>query len=1195
MPNKINGFPEGRIAIMDGAMGTMIQLYGLEEKDFRSDTFGDTKAELKGNNECLNFTHPEIIQEIHREYIEAGADIIETNSFSANRISQKEYGLEGLAYEMAFRAASIARKAADEALASEGRKVLVAGSMGPTSKSLTLAPDITDPGRRDIVFDDLAEAYAEQADGLVAGGADLLILETNFDALNTKAALYAISKKHRGFPVIVSVTASDMSGRTLTGQTMESFYTSIKHYPIAGFGINCSLGAHEMIPIIREISQFSEVPVICYPNAGLPNELGQYNEKPEQMAHNVLKMAEKGYVDIIGGCCGTTPSHICACATAVADLKPRKEAQRSGILTVSGLEAYSIDTKKTNFINIGERTNVAGSRKFARLISEGNYDAALQIAAQQIENGANIIDINMDDAMLDSPKEMQTFVRCIENDPAVSKAALMIDSSHWESILAGLKNAQGRCIVNSISLKEGEERFLEKALEIHDLGAAMVVMAFDETGQATTYDRKVEICERAYRLLTSNGIPPEDIIFDVNVLSIGTGLEEHANYAIDFIEAVRWIKQNLPGCYTSGGISNLSFSFRGNNTVREAMHSAFLYHAIKAGLDMGIVNPAMLKVYDDVEPDLLKCVEDVIFNRDHGATERLIAKAQEIMESETAAKEGKKPEKASQEETASTPEERIMEALVRGRTGTLEADVLECLKVHGTPVQVIEGPLMAGMEKVGELFGAGKMFLPQVVKSAKIMKDAVGVLEPYMKESEDSSAQKPVIINATVKGDVHDIGKNITGIVLSCNGFDVVDLGVMVDKETILDEVVRRNAAIIGVSGLITPSLFQMEEICREMSARGMTTPLFIGGATTSALHTALKLMPLYEHVFYCQDASTSAVMAKKCIMDRELFENEQHMQLEKLAAIHQSTHPANGEQKKCVFSRRSFLKPEEHEFKDAAAETIEMKNLTGAFDWDMFLAVWGIKPTPENRQDPEVIRLRESGKKLLRKLIRHGEISVRYCMKFFEANSKDNNLILYDTSAPKGRYILPMLRQEAPGPNRKGKGVCISMCDYAPDISLGISAPIGIFALSVQVSHDHPEGCSCEQCSGKDYDSMLLRSVRVCVAEAASKWLDKKVRKMVRTSGKRIAKPAIGYACCPDHSLKKEVLEMLPQSEELGITLTDSFAMIPDASICGFVVVHPSAGYPDIHHIGRKQYEEYAEARGFSEEEARKFIGHLL
>lgn len=1190
MSERLSGFPTDRIAVMDGAMGTMIQHYGLEEKDFRDPLFTDAKGELKGNNECLNFTHPEIIGEIHQEYIEAGADIIETNSFSANRISQKEYGLEKLAGEMAYRAACIARKAADAEFAKSGRRIFVAGSMGPTSKSLTLAPDIMNPGQREIVFDDMVEAYGEQIDGLVRGGVDLLMLETNFDALNTKAAIYAVEKKHRGFPVIVSVTASDMSGRTLTGQTMEAFYTSVKHYPISAFGINCSLGAHDMIPIIREIAGFAEVPVICFPNAGLPNELGQYNEKPEQMAHYTYKMAEKGLLNIIGGCCGTTPAHICACATATADLKPRPKAEKSGLLTVSGLEAYTLDVKQSNFINIGERTNVAGSRKFARLISEGNYDAALQIAAEQIENGANIIDINMDDAMLDSPKEMETFVRCIENDPAVSKAALMIDSSHWESIVAGLKNAQGKCIVNSISLKEGEEKFLWKAREIHDLGAAMVVMAFDEIGQATTFDRKIEICQRAYRLLTENGIPPEDIIFDVNVLSIGTGLEEHANYAIDFIEAVRWIKQNLPGSYTSGGISNLSFSFRGNNPVREAMHSAFLFHAIKAGLDMGIVNPGMLKVYDDVEPELLRCVEDVIFNRDAGATERLIAKAQEIMEATTAAKEGK-PAAKTEEKSALTPEERIMEALVKGKANTLEADVLECLKVHGAPVNVIEGPLMAGMEKVGELFGAGKMFLPQVVKSAKIMKDAVSVLEPYMKEGEDASSEKPVIINATVKGDVHDIGKNITGIVLACNGFDVVDLGVMVDKETILDTAIARKAAIIGVSGLITPSLFQMEEICREMSARKMDTPLFIGGATTSALHTALKLMPLYDHVFYCQDASTSAVMAKKCIMDREQFEKEQHLAMEKIAAIHASTHPANGEQKKCTFSKRSFLRAEDHRLEGATAQTIEMRELTGSVDWDMFLAVWGIKPTAENKVDPEVIKLRESGKKLLRQLCRKKLIKVMYSMKFFEANSKDNDLILYDKDAPKGRYIIPMLRPEKADSNRQEK-ICIAMSDYAPDITFDMTAPIGIFALSVHVHHE--DGCSCEQCT-QGYDSMLERSVRVCVAEAASKWIDKKVKKMILRGSRKMAKPAIGYACCPDHSIKKELFEMLPGSEQLGITLTDSFAMIPDASICGFVVIHPSAGYPEIRHISQRQYDEYTKARGFSEEQARKFIGHLL
>ncbi len=1186
--NKLK-LPQDRILILDGAMGTMIQTYGLEEKDFRAPEFGSAAKELKGNNECLNFTHPEIIREIHLDFIDAGADMIETNSFSANRISQKEYGLQAYAREMALRAARIAREAAEEGGRKNGKKVLVAGSIGPTSKSLTLAPDVSDQTRRDYSFDEMADAFGEQTDALIEGGVDLIVMETNFDALNAKAAIYALEKRHRGFPLIVSVTSSDLSGRTLTGQTTEAFYTSVKHYPLTAFGVNCSLGAQDLVPIVRDIAAFSEVPLICYPNAGLPNELGQYDEKPEQMAHYVYKMAGKGYLNIVGGCCGTTPAHICATATSVLDHKPRVPKQSDGVLRVSGLETVSIDTKLNNFTNIGERTNVAGSRKFARLIAEKKYDEALQVAADQIENGANIIDINMDDAMLDSTREMEAFVRCVENDPAVSRAALMIDSSHWETILAGLKNAQGKCIVNSISLKEGEEAFISKALEIRDLGAAMVVMAFDEKGQATTYDRKIEIAERAYRLLTSHGIRPEDIILDMNVLSVGTGIEEHARYGVDFIEAVRWIKQNLPGAYTSGGISNLSFAFRGNNRVREAMHSVFLYHAVRAGLDMGIVNPGMLQVYDEIEPELLRCVEDVILDRDPGATERLIAKAQKIME------EGQTPEAkaASEAETVSkTAAERICDALVKGKNQTLREDVLECLEQEGAPVKVIEGPLMAGMEKVGELFGSGKMFLPQVVKSAKLMKDAVAVLEPYMKEDGEDGAAKPVIINATVKGDVHDIGKNITGIVLSCNGFDVVDLGVMVEKERILKEAEDRHAVIIGVSGLITPSLFQMEEICREMSARHMDIPLFIGGATTSALHTALKLAPLYDHVFYSQDASTSAVMAKRCVMDRKKFEDEEHAKQRMLLEIRNNRQVRQGEQRKCVFAKRTFMKKEDCEFTDIAARTISMRELMGMMDWNMFLSVWGIKPSRENLAKPEVKELRNKGKALLRSLVRKGEIEVRWSMRFFEANSVGNNFIFQDKDAPDGKILMPMLRQEEPTPNADGNSLCMSLCDFAPDISFGVTGPIGIFALSVHTTHD--SGCTCPECSN-DYDGMMLRSVRVCVAEAASCWIDLQVKKMVHGGNRRIVKPAIGYASCPDHSLKKDLFALLPGASRLDIRLTESYAMIPDSSICGFIIIHPSAGYPEIRHISRKQYDEYARARGFSEEEAQKFIGHLL
>ena len=811
-----------KILVLDGAMGTMIQKYGLDERDFhkpvQADDCGDqalaalkaleqSRMELKGNNECLNLTRPDIIFDIHRKYIEGGADIIESNTFSANSISQEEYGLADIAGEMAREGAAIARRAADQS----GRKVYVAGSVGPTSKSLTLAQNVEHPEYRPYGFREMASAYMEQIRGLIDGGADFIQIETCFDALNAKAAIYALETINEEdgrdvpFPAIVSVSVSDRSGRTLTGQTIKAFCDSVSHYPLLAFGLNCSLGAEDLLPLLKDVAGFSPFPVICYPNAGLPNEMGGYDETPAQMASGISLMAGQGLLNIVGGCCGTTPEHIAAIAAAVNGVKPRAvPSGRSGRLSVSGLESVCIDLKNNNFTNVGERTNVAGSRKFAKLIAAGDYAGGLEVAAKQIEDGACIIDINMDDAMLDSRDCMEKFVRHISGEPAVAKAALMIDSSHWDTILAGLENAQGRSIVNSISLKEGEEAFLTKAREIRKLGAAMVVMAFDEEGQATTYGRKIEICRRAWTLLTEKaGIRPEDIIFDVNVLSVGTGMEEHARYGIDFIEAVRWIKENLPGSLTSGGISNLSFAFRGNNKVREAMHSIFLYHAVNAGLDMGIVNPGMLQIYDEIEPDLLEKAEDVILDRRADATERLIAKAQEI-----AAEKAVEDTVAVIQDRSSVPvEDRLAEALVKGRSDHLEEDVLECLSSCGAAVKVIEGPLMAGMEKVGELFGAGKMFLPQVVKSARIMKEAVAILEPHMKANEESNLHKPLIINATVKGDVHDIGKNITGIVLSCNGFEVVDLGVMVEKERIIDEAVARGASIIGASGLITPSL----------------------------------------------------------------------------------------------------------------------------------------------------------------------------------------------------------------------------------------------------------------------------------------------------------------------------------------------------------------------------------------------------
>lgn len=1211
-----------RILILDGAMGTMIQRYGLTEADYRGEVFGSISKELRGNNECLNLTCPEIIREIHREYIKAGADIIESNTFSANRISQAEYGCGGYAAQMAYEGARIARSAADEA-ASEGRKVWVAGSMGPTSKSLSLSPDVSDPAFRAYSFDQMCQAYREQAEAMIRGGADLILIETCFDALNVKAALYAISTiqtdrlmvpqapsklgcapsptwGRESVPVIVSVSVGDRSGRTLTGQTLEAFYTSVKHYPLLAFGLNCSLGAAEMAPLLEDVAGWCECLVSCYPNAGLPNEMGGYDQTPSQMAEAVVGLAQKGLVDIVGGCCGTTPEHIAAIAKAVSGLPPHKLSTEKGdftdrSLTVSGLEAVRVDLRKNNFTNVGERTNVAGSRKFARLIAAGEYDQALQIAAKQIEDGATIIDINMDDAMLDSTREMERFVRCISNDPAVAKAALMIDSSHWETILAGLKNAQGKCIVNSISLKEGPEAFVAKAREIRKLGAAMVVMAFDEQGQATTYDRKIEICERAYRLLTQEaGVPPEDIIFDVNILSIGTGIEEHARYAVDFIEAVRWIKANLPGALTSGGVSNLSFAFRGNNAVREAMHSAFLYHAIKAGLDMAIVNPSMLQVYDEIEPQLLQCVEDVIFDRDPQATERLIDKASEMLARKEA---GAGPTSEVRAEAVRPVGERLRDAVLKGRSETLTEDIPEAIKIYGEAVSVIEGPLMEGMESVGRMFGEGKMFLPQVVKAAKVMRDAVDMLQPFMQVGATESVmtgKREVVVIATVKGDVHDIGKNILGIVLTCNGFEVHDLGVMVDKETILSEAERLGADIIGVSGLITPSLYQMEEICREMASRGMTTPLFIGGATTSALHTAVKLAPLYDHVFYGADASASAVLAKRCMMDREVFEKEEHLKQEKIRemymknekAVEQSicatgdTHAETATNSLSVekgsnearFGYETYLTdcPE-----DIPAQEIPAEEVLPYFDWKMFYAIWGVKYGSAVPEAAELMQLRRDAEEELR----FGDYRIMLAARFMEGCS-DGEVIISDDAE------LPMLRQESFKE--------LSLSDFVIPEESGRKSPFGVFAISVNKrSKAHVEGCSCPACNSR-YEDMIGRTVRQTIAEAASKWLSDRIAKDLNAEGVKIVKPAAGYSSCPDHTLKIDILKLLGETE-LGIRLTESCAMTPEASICGMIFMHPEACYPEIRNISQEQYEKYRSRRNMDAETAKRFLGHLL
>lgn len=1192
-----------RILILDGAMGTTLQRKGLQ-----------------GNSESFNLTNPETIGEIHNEYIEAGADIITANSFSANSISQSEYNLSDKAGQMAEAAARIARKAADEA----PRKIWVAGSVGPTSKSLSLAQNINDPVFRPYSFDEMAEAFEAQIRGLVKGGVDLLLFETCFDALNTKAALYAIGHipEASDIPIMISASMSDRSGRTLTGQTMEAFYRSVQHCSPLSFGLNCSLGAEEMIPLIAEVASFATCAVSCYPNAGLPNEMGEYDETPSQMAESVRKMALAGSVNIVGGCCGTTPEHIKAVAEAVKGISPRTIPEPDDVLYVSGLESVAVD-RKNNFTNVGERTNVAGSRKFAKLIAAGDYETGLQIAAGQIENGASIIDINMDDAMLDSRLEMEKFLRYVSNDPAVAKAAIMIDSSHWETLVTGLKNAQGKCIVNSISLKEGEEIFIEKACEIKALGAAIIVIAFDEEGQATTYDRKIEICQRAYSLLTSKvGVRPCDIIFDVNVLPVGTGIPEHSRYGIDFIEAVRWIKGNLPGCRTSGGISNLSFSFRGNNEVREAMHSVFLYHAISAGLDMGIVNPGMLRIYDEIEPELLKCVEDVILDSDAEATERLIEKASRIMVEKDAVGVGSGSERADAtyasrpirvkgrltlsdpeptgadsgnissangnsavgdsssasmvaEPAEATVEERLVRALVKGDSSGLERDINECLSKYERPVEIIDGPLMSGMARVGELFGAGKMFLPQVVKSAKTMKNAVALLQPYIEDrGGESEMKKPRIVFATVKGDVHDIGKNITEIVLSCNGFEIVDLGVMVPKETILEKAAETSADLIGVSGLITPSLYQMEEICKEMTARGMDTPLLVGGAAASALHTAVRLAPLYGHVFYGQDASASAVLANQLITDREGTEAAEHKKQEHLRELYAQSSQKKASHKPVEpFPAFSFIKGEP--FGNISGKRLGIEEVEPFFDWNMFAAIWGIK---SGTGHDELRKLRADALKEIDRLKNENACRITISARFDGCHSEGDDIVSKD-------FRLPMFRQEG------GR----SLADFVPPKEYGFESPMGMFAISVH-TESHPSGCDCPSC-GTEYGPMLARAVRLTLAEAASEWLSGHIHKELPSgfSGAKVIKPAAGYSSCPDHTLKRDILRLLPESERLGITLLDSCAMIPDASICGLIFIHPEATYPEIRRVSQKAIDEYARRRGMSDSEKARFLGHLL
>ncbi len=1103
-----------RMLRLDGAMGTQIQNLGLQ-----------------GDNELLNLTEPEAILGIHRAYVDAGADILSTNSFGANAISQQEYGYAQEAPAMAEAAARLARKAADAA----PRKVWVAGSMGPTSQSLALSKDLSQP----LSFAQMHSAFRAQAEALLRGGADLLLLETCFDALNAKAALSAIRSIGADVPVIVSASVGE-GGRLLTGQSIEAFYEAVAPFGLTAFGLNCSFGAEGLLPLVRELDRYCEVPVICYPNAGLPDAFGHYTQTPESMAEQMR--AFDGLLNIAGGCCGTGPEHI----AALPELRPRKLPEARNTLKLSGLEPCEVGGM---LLLIGERTNVAGSRKFARLAAAGDWDTALGIAIKEVEDGASVIDINLDDPMLDAPAAMRSFLRTLENEPAAAKAALMIDSSDWKTVRAGLENAQGRCIVNSISLKDGEEAFLAKAREIRLHGAAMVVMAFDEKGQATSYERKIEICERSYRLLTEAGIPACDIVFDVNVLTVATGLPEHDRYALDFIEAVRWIKTHLKGARTSAGVSNLSFAFRGNDALRSAMHSVFLYHAVRAGLDMAIVNPAALPDYSTLEAELRECIEDVLLCRREGASEQLSALAARMLSERTQkapVEKGPVSEKSVQEQ--------LEEALLHGRPDGLEPLVKGCLEKEGSAVAVIEGPLMRGMEAVGERFGAGKMFLPQVLKSARVMKEAVGILEPFM-PSEGSAGRRPVAVFATVKGDVHDIGKNITAIVLRCNGFEVVDLGVMVENETILEAAQRHNAVLIGVSGLITPSLYHMEELCREMKRRGLDLPLFVGGAATSDLHTAVRLAPLYEHVFHSPDASSAAVMAGKYLMDPASFELAQRQRQEEVRRLREAA--AAPLPRRRDFAPSSFphtLPP------DVPFTQIPLAELLPLFSWNDFRAAWGGKCTAETI---------EEAKALLKEIQESGVMSVRCACRFLSVTREGDTLHW-------GELSLPLLRGAQEGE---------SLADFLPTEGQGV---IGVFALAVHDKAGHGEACHCPSCRD-EYASVLRRSVRVTLAEAASAWLDARIQ---APAGCRILKPAAGYAACPDHSLKRDILALLPA--EIGIRLTETCSMIPDASVCGFVILHPEASYPQIRRISRDQYDAYAAARGFTPQEARLYLSHL-
>ncbi len=1220
MIEKLRSILNERILVLDGAMGTMIQRYLFEEKDYRGEQFKDHPVPLKGDNDVLCITQPEIIKTIHRQYLEAGADLVETNTFNGTSISQADYKLEDYVYEINYNAAKLAKEAAEEFTAKTPEKPrFVAGSMGPTNKTLSMSPKVTDPGYREFTFDDFVVAYKEQARGLIDGGADILLVETIFDTLNAKAALFAIEELSeelgREIPIMISGTIVDQSGRTLSGQTTEAFWISVAHVKnLLSVGLNCALGPKQMRPFITELSKIANVYISLYPNAGLPNEFGEYDETPKTMVEVLDAYAREGFINILGGCCGTTPDHIKVFADHAKNIPPRKIPKPVKTLRLSGLEPL-IFRENMNFVNIGERTNVAGSRKFARLIREEKYEEALAVARNQVEGGAQILDVNTDDAMIDAPKAMTKFLNLLASEPEIARLPIMIDSSDWNVIESGLKTLQGKGIVNSISLKEGEEEFLERAKKIRRYGAAAIVMAFDEKGQADTFERKIEICERAYRLLTEKiGFPQEDIICDPNVFAIGTGIESHNNYAVDFIRAVKWIKENLPYVRTSGGISNVSFSFRGNNLVREAIHAVFLYHAIKAGLDMGIVNPAQLVVYDEIPSDLLELTEDLVLNRRPDATERLL---------EYAAKHDKKSLKKTTDESwrKEPVEKRLEHALVNGIIDFIEEDVEEARQKAKDSLSVIEGPLMAGMNRVGDLFGSGKMFLPQVVKSARVMKKAVSYLIPFIEEEKkaagDTSTAGTVLL-ATVKGDVHDIGKNIVAVVLSCNNYNIIDLGVMVPSEKIISTAIEKNVDVIGLSGLITPSLNEMVSIAQELQRRKMNIPLMIGGATTSSKHTAVKIAPNYNGgVVHVLDASRSVSTVNELLTNKDKFLADLNLKYEKIRKAHEgkiasknliTLAEARKNRLEIDWDAEPPVKPVFTGIK--IFDDYSLYEISEYIDWTPFFHAWEMKgkfpDILENKTyGEEAKKLFDDAKKMLNKIIKEKLLTARAVLGIFPANSIGDDIAIYEDEKRENKVAtLHTLRQQM---KKSGENKNLALADFIAPADSGIDDYIGLFAVSTGFGVD--ELVKEFEENHDDYSAIMVKSLADRLAEAFAELLHLRVRrefwgyaKNENLSNKELIaekytgiRPAPGYPAQPDHTEKLIIFELLDVTKNTGIELTESMAMFPTAAVSGLYFAHPQAKYFSVGKIGYDQLEDYAERKGMDLEEIETWLKHYL